>query len=175
MEEIDIFHKDIQDGRYDGKPVLIDDVQNLENDALRTKLKLDKKSTGVLVRRIALHQGPYPLQAGDIVTRIGEHPIDNAGMVQIEGGHHLRFQYMVQRLVRAYTVAITIRRDGKEQTLDIPVGPERNRWLLPYLIDSSPSYFIYGPLVFTEASDEFVSSLAYGGGSTPRIMGSLYA
>jgi S1-C subfamily serine protease len=175
IEEIDLFLKDIEDGRYDGKPVLIDEVQNLENEALRTKLKLDKQTSGVLVRRVATHQGPYPLRAGDIITKIGDHPVDNAGMVHVEGDHHLTFRYMVQRLARDNTVAMAIRRDNKEQTLDVAVGPEQNRWLLPYTTGSSPSYFIYGPLVFTEASDEYVSSLAYGANSTPRIMNSLFA
>ena len=52
MEEIDLFLTDIRDGHYDGKPVLDINVQNLENDALRARYKLDKKATGVLVRRV---------------------------------------------------------------------------------------------------------------------------
>ncbi len=155
MEEIELFLKDVEDGRYDGKPVLIDSFQNLENEALRRKLKLQKKTAGVLLRKLEAHDGPYPLRAGDILTRIGEHSIDNAGMVRV-GDQHLKFQYLVQRLSRDNKIPITIVRDGKEQTVDVPVSPAQNRWLFTYLVGNAPSYFIYGPLVFTEATQNYV-------------------
>src|SRR5271154_100638 len=41
-EEIELFLKDIADGHYDGKPGLFDDLQTLENPALRSFLKLDR-------------------------------------------------------------------------------------------------------------------------------------
>ncbi len=163
MEEIELFLKDVEDGKYEGKPMLIDEIQNLENDALRRKLKLEKKTTGVLLRKLGAHDGPYPLRAGDIITKIGDHAIDNAGMVR-EGDHHLKFQYQVQRLTRDNKVAMTIVRDGKEQTVLVPVGPDQNRWLFPYLVGNAPSYFIYGPLVFTEATSNYVRAFTSGDG-----------
>ena len=39
-EEIDLFLQDIADGHYDGKPAMYDDLQTLENPALRSFLKL---------------------------------------------------------------------------------------------------------------------------------------
>ena len=60
MEEIELFLKDVEDGRYDGKPSLIDTFQHLENEALRGKLKLDKKTTGVLLRKVEVHDGAVP-------------------------------------------------------------------------------------------------------------------
>lgn len=39
-EEIELFLKDIEDGRYDGKPNFFDDLQTLDNLALRAFLKL---------------------------------------------------------------------------------------------------------------------------------------
>ena len=44
MEEITLFLKDIEDGRYDGKPNLPVETQNLENQTLRDRLHLDKKT-----------------------------------------------------------------------------------------------------------------------------------
>ena len=41
-EEVDLFLKDIADGHYDGKPAMYDELQTLENPALRDYLKLDK-------------------------------------------------------------------------------------------------------------------------------------
>ncbi len=174
MEEIELYAQDVKDGRYHGKPVLIDEFQNLENEALRSKLKLDKKTTGVMVRKLHNHETSYPLRVGDVVTRIGESTIDNAGMVRIQGDRLIRFQYLVQRLARDNKLTITVLRDGREQSLGIPVGPEHNRWLVPFLGDQSPSYFIYGPLVFTEATDDYLRYLS-SDDSVSRIMNNLYS
>ena len=72
IEEIELFLKDIKDGHYDGKPVFIDEIQTLENAALREKLKLDKKTTGVAIRQVTERNQPNPLKRGDVITRIGE-------------------------------------------------------------------------------------------------------
>ena len=50
-EEIDLFLKDIADGHYDGKPAMYDELQTLENPALREYLKLDKSVEGMVVHR----------------------------------------------------------------------------------------------------------------------------
>jgi S1-C subfamily serine protease len=168
MEEIQLFLKDVEDGHYDGKPVLIDTFQNLENEALRRKFKLAKKTTGVLLRKLEPHDGPYPLQTGDILTRIGEHSIDNAGMVRV-ADHHLRFHYLVQRLAVDNKLKVTIIRDGREQTVDVPVSVAQNRWLFPYLVGNAPSYFIYGPMVFTEATDNYVRAFTFGDGADAML------
>ena len=161
MEEIDLFLKDIQDGRYDGKPVLIDELQNLENEALRAQFKLDKNITGVLVRKITTREGKYPLQIGDVITQIINHSIDNSGMVHLEADRLIRFQYRIQQSVRNNKIMLTIVRDGKGLKVEVPVGPEHNRWLVPFLDSGYPSYFIYGPLVFTELTDQYVRSITY--------------
>ncbi len=129
-----------------------------------------------MVRKVHRHEPSYPLRIGDVITRIGDHAIDNAGMVRVEGDRLIRFQYLVQRVARDDKVPVTIVRDGREQTLSVPAAPEANRWLIPVLGSQYPSYFIYGPLVFTEASDEYVQylTLADGGGGISRVMSNLY-
>src|SRR3984957_17970916 len=46
-EEVELFLKDIADGHYDGKPAMYDELQTLENPALRAFLKLDKSVEGM--------------------------------------------------------------------------------------------------------------------------------
>ena len=48
-EEIDLFLKDVADGHYDGKPAMHEPLQTLENDALRSFLRLDRKTQGMVV------------------------------------------------------------------------------------------------------------------------------
>jgi S1-C subfamily serine protease len=179
IEEIELFLKDIKDGRYDGKPIFIDEIQTLENEALREKLRLDKKTTGVVVRNVVVRAGDYPLKPNDVITRIGDNAIDNLGMVRADGDRLVRFQYLIQRLAQDNKVPMTVVRDGQKLSVVVPGGPEHNRWLLPYLGSDSPSYFIYGPLVFTELTDDYVRSLTQPSGEdgsrVGAVMNGLYA
>jgi S1-C subfamily serine protease len=179
IEEIQLFLKDIEDGRYDGKPVFIDEIQFVENAALREKLKLDKKTTGVAIRQITERNQPNPLKRGDVMTRIGEVSIDNAGMVKMDRDRLIRFEYLIQRLTRDNKVPVTVVRDGREIKCEVPVSPEHNHWLIPYLGSEYPSYFIYGPLVFTELTDDYVRALMQGRGGgrdgASTIMSALYS
>ncbi len=80
-EEIDLFLDDVKDGTYDGKPRLYDQFQTLENDALRAKLGLDRKTTGLVVHAPDRDDPDYPLKEWDLITKVGDHDVDNTGMV----------------------------------------------------------------------------------------------
>jgi len=49
-------------------------------------------------------------------------------------------------------------RDGKEMTVAVPVSPERPK-LVSGLDGRYPSYFIYGPLVFSPATENLVNAM----------------
>ena len=61
-EEIDLFLKDVADGRYDGKPAMHEPLQTLENDALRGFLRLDKKTQGMVVHDPEPRRSQRPAQ-----------------------------------------------------------------------------------------------------------------
>jgi len=158
-EEIDIFLNDIADGHYDGKPALRDYLQTLENPALRAYLKLPASVHGIVVHRPVVEDPGYPLREWDVITRIGDTPVDDQGMILV--GKHLRVGagYEVQRAARDGKVALTLVREGKTLTVQLPVPAERPA-LIPDLKGEYPPYFIYGPLVFTRATTAYVQSLA---------------
>ena len=99
-EEIDLFLKDVADGTYDGKPAMHDSLQTLENDALRSFLQLDKKTQGMVVHAPDPADPKDPLKPFDLITKIGDHEIDNTGMVKINDNLRLRFQYLIQKLAQ---------------------------------------------------------------------------
>jgi S1-C subfamily serine protease len=165
-EEIRLFLEDIKDGTYDGKPKLLDEFVTLENPAIRAKLKLDRATTGVRVQVLGSTEPGYPLHEDDIVTKIGTYVIDNTGRVRLDGDRLINFTYLVQKISNGNKVPLTLLRGGETKEVEVPVGPEREAWLVPYLKGKYPSYFIYGPLVFSEATDEFMNILS-------RIPGSL--
>jgi len=154
-EEIDLFLADIKDGRYDGKPAMYDALQTFENPALRTYLKLDKSVEGIIVTQADPLDPGYPLKAWDVITKIGDTPVDNEGHVKVEANLRVRFQYLIQRIAKNGRVPLTVVRAGKPRAIELPVSSTRPM-LMPSLEGGYPSYFIYGPLVFATATQDFV-------------------
>jgi S1-C subfamily serine protease len=168
-EEVDLFLKDISDGRYDGKPSMYDDLQTLENPALRQFLKLDKGVEGMVVHRPDKADAAYPLKEWDVITRIGDTPIDNQGMVKIDKDLRVNFSYMIQRLAKDDKLPLTVVRGGKTLKIELPVFAQRPT-LAPDLHGEYPSYFVYGPIVFSRATRQFLS-LFENNANLLRILG----
>jgi S1-C subfamily serine protease len=157
VEEIELFLQDVTDGRYDGKPAMFDPLQTFENPALRPFLKVGREVEGMIVTGTDVADPTYPLKPWDIITRIGDTPIDNEGMIKV-GEIRVRFQYLLQTVARHGRVPLTLVRAGQEMKIDLPVSARRPL-LIPDLEGSYPSYFVYGPLVFSAASQHFLAGL----------------
>ncbi len=156
-EEVEMFLKDVSDHKYDGKPTIFDQLQTLENDALKLKLALPKGTEGMVVTDPEPDRGEdYPLKRWDVITRIGDKSVDSVGMVQIRPNLRLAFQYFVQSVAKDGKLPLTVVRDGKEVTLEVPVRARRDT-LIKGLSGKYPSYFVYGPLVFSPVTSEFAS------------------
>jgi S1-C subfamily serine protease len=156
-EEIDLFLKDVADGRYEGKPAMFDELQTLENPALRSFLKLDKGVEGIVVHQPFRTDADYPLKEWDVITRIGDTPIDNQGMIRLGANLRVRFQYLVQKIAKNGKVPLVVMRAGKALAVELPVVPTRPI-LITNLLGSYPPYFICGPLVFSTATAQFVGA-----------------
>jgi S1-C subfamily serine protease len=154
-EEIELFLHTAKRGQPYFKPAMFDDLQTLENPALRTYLKVPKSVEGIVV-----HQ-PWgknsPLQQWDIITRIGDTRIDNQGMVNLGANLRVRFQYLIQKQAKDGKVDLTVWRQGKELPIALPVG-DPHRMLVPDLAGTYPRYFVFGPMVFSVATQQFLAT-----------------
>ena len=163
-EEIELFLKDIADGHYDGKPGVRLEVQTLENPALRAYLHLDKAVSGIIVRRDYRTDQPGGLKQWDVITRIGDSPIDDQGMIRLGANLRVSFLYQVQNATKDERVPMTVIRGGKVETLQVPTARE-----FPLLIPDNRGgyapYFIYGPLVFSAVDSQYAGSVM----SNPQI------
>jgi S1-C subfamily serine protease len=155
-EEDELFHKDIADGHYDGKPALYDDLQTLQNPALRTFLKLDKSAAGIVVTRPARSDASYPLKTWDVITRIGDEPVDDEGMIRLASSLRVSFTYLIQKIADHGSVPLKVIRAGKQIDVKLPVSADRAT-LVADLKGEYPEYFIYGPLVFSRATTQMLS------------------
>ncbi len=169
-EEVDLFLKDVADGRYDGKPAMHEPLQSLENDALRSFLRLDRKAQGLVVTGPNPADPKDPLKPFDLVTKIGDHEIDNTGMVKINDRLRLHYLYLIQKVARDNKVPLTVIRQGKTIKLDLPVKSHHPKLIEP-LRGTYPSYFVYGPLVFSPVTSELAALLG-GGGAYLATIGS---
>ena len=167
-EEIELFLNDIADGHYDGKPGIFDKFQTMENPALRAFLKLDRSIKGIIVHEPFQTDPSYPLKKWDVVSKIGDTPIDDQGSIIRSDGQRISFAYLAQKLAKNGTVPLTIVRQGQEMSIQLPVSPSKPK-LVPYLQGGYPSYFICGPLVFSVASEELITVLTNSKNSVPLL------
>lgn len=161
VKEVRDFLEDAEDGQYDGRPeIAIGTLQTLENDALRDKLGLDSDTTGMMITRMPEH-ADSPLKPWDVVTHIGEHDIDNNGNCKIRDDLRGDFRYFVHQVVDDKgNVPLTVIREGETIKLDAPARLDPTP-LMPSIAKHNhyPRYYIVGPIVFTQATQEFAGSL----------------
>ena len=159
-EEIELFLADIADGHYDGKPSLYDQLQTLEDPALRKFLKLGKNVEGIIVHSVD-DPARSPLKEWDVITKIGDSPVDDQGMSKLDDNLRISFRYWVQKIAKNGKVPLTIVRSGIESTVEVPVSPDYPL-LIPELSGGYPNYFVYGPLVFSDATADYVRGFSRG-------------
>ncbi|HEY5041013.1 MAG TPA: trypsin-like peptidase domain-containing protein [Verrucomicrobiae bacterium] len=171
-EEIGLFLKDIADGHYDGKPSMFDECQVLGNATLHSFLKFDNSVQGIIVSQPDNTNRDYPLKKWDLITKIGDTPVDDQGMVNLNNNLRVFFKYLVQKIGTNGVVSLTVVRAGKEIQVKLPVAANRPR-LIPDLNGAYPSYFVYGPLVFSSATGQFMDGLIAGnlGGTRMTALG----
>jgi S1-C subfamily serine protease len=168
-EEIDIFLKQVATGKAYSKPALYDLTQTLENSALRPFLKIDKADTGVLILQAYNDVPGYPLRKWDLISKIGTMAVDDQGMVKV-GDLRLDYRYGVQKEARDGKVPAEIVRDGKRIQIDIPVQTDRPQ-VMPWLAGAYPRYFVYGPIVFSPVTGEYVGGFV---GNTDAVNALLF-
>jgi len=157
-EEIELFLKGIAAGHYAGKPALYDDLQTLQNQGLRRYLGVPESTTGVVVLKPYDSLAGNPLEKWDVITHIGDTPIDDQGMIDLNADVRLNFEYLVQKDVRDGKVPLTIFRHGAVLHVEEPVAYDRPL-LIPGLEGQYPSYFIYGPIVFSAATSGMLAGI----------------
>jgi S1-C subfamily serine protease len=145
------------DNKYDGFPKLDIETCTLENTALRSFLKLEKKDTGIVVHRIDRPDLANLLRPWDVITEFDGYAIDNLGMVQIEDELRVHAECVVSRKAPGSHVKLKLIREGKVIELEVPTITQRNS-VIQRMSGSRPTYFVYGGLVFSPVTQEMLQS-----------------
>ena len=160
-EDIELFLKGVREGGYHGRPMLDVVVQELQHPALRSFLGVDKSVHGIVVQQVGPTPANNPLRKWDIITQVGKTDVDDEGMILRENGLRLPFTYLFSQTAVHETVPVTVVRGGKPMHVDVPIQSTPSR-MLPGLNGAYPDYFVYGPLVFSDASQDFFYDLISG-------------
>ena len=164
-EEVLRFLDDVKDGSYEGKPYIPHTgvQQYTENQELRKRLKLPEGTGGILINESPRQDPELPLQPWDVITHIGDHPLDKQGMVSLRDDLKLEYTYFIPKLVKDGKVPLTIMRDGKSIKIEAPTTTKGLLVLQP-LGNNYPRYYIHGPLVVMEADSSLAELLLKGMG-----------
>jgi hypothetical protein len=156
------FLKDIEDGKYDGMPQVGINLAPLQNPAYRAKLKMPDNNQGTRVERIRPKSSAINvLKPDDVILRIGEFPVADDGTLLYQGNRvsaRLAFQFAQS----GESVPLGIWRDGSEMDVSVTVKaftedrPEGNQF------DVTPRYFVFGGLVFTPLSRDYLRDAMRG-------------
>ncbi|MDY0000364.1 MAG: trypsin-like peptidase domain-containing protein [Polyangia bacterium] len=138
----------IEEGRAAEVPGLGLATQGLENPRLRQELGLGEGDSGLLVTAVSYGgSGWGALQPRDVLMRIGEHRIANNGTVRYRRRYRTLFDVVLGDYYVGDQVPVMVWRQGKRRSLKVTLQPYRE--LVPRSqYDRSPSFLIYGGLVF---------------------------
>lgn len=162
-DEVHLFLEDIEDGSYDGPPVLHGArFQTCENDGLRAYLGLSKDQTGIVYTRPD-KDSKLELKEWDLLDKVGQYDIDNAGMVTRDDDLRLHWRYFIRELAQDGHVPVSVVRDGKSVDIQLAVSNDRDE-LVPFIGNNYPEYFIAGPMIFTPVRREHFFNLYLGYG-----------
>jgi S1-C subfamily serine protease len=155
------FLKDMEDGRYDGFPSIGVDWQPMENPDLKRKYAVPAERTGVLV--IGVVPGSpvaEELKRGDVLLAIDGHAIADDGTVEFRRGERTQWSYFLDQQQIGAVVGCEVLRSGRVEKRSLRLAaPQYSLQLVPdEQYDEPPKYFIYGGLVFSSLSKNYLQA-----------------
>ena len=156
---IEHFLKDIADQHYDGFPYAGLRVVPLQNPAYRDMLKLPDNNLGARVDGILpITATQDALKMDDVLLKVGGYSIASDGTILYQGNRlsaALAFQFAQE----GEKVPIEIWREGKSMNISLPVYAYDADRAAGYQYDKLPRYYVFGGLVFTPLSLDYLRTL----------------
>lgn len=155
---INHFMEDIYDGKYDGFPQAGIRLVALQNPAYRRFLKLPDDERGARIDSLLpIESTQSVLKQDDVVLQIGPYPVGTDGTILYEG-NRLFGSLAFQEAQHGENIPLKIWRDGKELDISLPVYVYDGDRLVGNQYGTLPRYFVYGGLVFTPLSLDYLKT-----------------
>ena len=142
------FLRDASDGRYDGFPRLGAEFQDLESEAQRKSLGMDKGQGGTLVTQVD-YGGPAwgVLEPGDVLTSLDGVAIASDMTVAWPRVGRVNFSEVYKSRQVGEEIRVGLLRDGKPVERTMRLTP--HQFLVPgRRSQDEPEYLVFGGLVF---------------------------
>ena len=173
---IEHFLADIADGKYDGFGSLgFSMFPGLHNKSYADYLKVPLGQEGIVILTVQQNSTAEKLlKPGDVLTKVGQHDIDNDGMIKIYG-LTLNMSEAIEQKQIGEELEVTFYRNGVEQTGKIEVA--LNKPVLGYSreYDKRPQYKVFAGLTFVPVTRNFLET--WGGnwiGGLPHYLWYLF-
>jgi hypothetical protein len=156
------FLKDVEDGKYDHYVDIAVRWMPLENPAMRKYLNRPNDGRGVVVTDV-FSEGSSDgyLQKGDVLLSIDGHAIESDGSVRLEG-KPVQLEEIVERKFAGEEVRLEVWREGKAETVQVPLKPADMFSMYEILYEPPPRYVLYGGLVFQPLTANLMAVMAGG-------------
>ena len=147
------FLEDIKDKKVDGFDDSTNETQKLENQTLRDNIGL-KGDKGIVV--IGINKNEKDLKLGDIILSINRKDILNDATIKTPYGY-LNYKYTLHVKPVGSKIKMKVIRDKK--IIDINYTLKRRVRVLKYEYNKKPRYIIYGGLVFSPLTYNYIYKL----------------
>src|SRR5438874_2969468 len=156
------FLKDIEDGRYGGFPMAGIRVVPLQNPAYRRYLKVPDNDLGARVDSLLpLATTEKLIQPDDGLLRVGRYEVGSDGTVLYEG-NRVSASAAFQTAQRGEHLPVKVWRQGKGMEISLPMNVYLGDRSVGNQYDVLPRYFVYGGLVFTPLTLDYMKTLGQG-------------
>lgn len=173
---INHFLKDIEDGTYDGFPQVGIRLVALQNPAQRKMLKLTDNGAGARIDgMVPIEDTQKLLKEDDVLIEVAGLLVGSDGSVVFKG-NRLSAAVAFQQFQHGEKVPVKIWREGKAADISLPIKVFKGDRNVGNQYDTLPRYFVYGGLVFTPLSYDYMRTLgrAWNDGSNADLIYELY-
>lgn len=149
------FLVDLQDGKVDGFADIMFVSDQLESPSKRRYYKMNSEMTGVIVDHVSSSIRADSVRTGDVILEIDGYKVSNNGRIRLEGGVARSAIYPIYTRQIGEKVPVKVLREGVVTETTVVVAKE-NRRIRRWMYNTRPDYFVYGGLVFTTVSYDYM-------------------
>lgn len=154
---IEHFFTDLEDGSFDGFPMVGINFMNTENEHMRNFYGIPEHG-GVLITHILPYSSADEhLREGDVILAIDGVEIGEDGTFDFRDTERLALPHLVSRKQIGEDITFSVIRDKKPEEVTFKLKPFTP--MVPYPEHyEKPTYYIYGGMVFTVLSTDLLKS-----------------
>lgn len=149
------FLADIEDGRVDGFSDNLFAEDQLESESKRRYYKMSDGMSGVIVEDVRKVLGDDSVKPEDIILEIDGFKVSNNGKIRIKGNQPRSIFYPIYLRQIGEQVPVKVLRNGVVVETSIRAA-KRDMRIRRWMYDRKPDYFLFGGLVFTTASYNYM-------------------